>query len=560
MSQTLFYFFGCMLFFYAAPLWATSAGEVNNNNAPQIDSIKKVPYTTDYQYKVESKTEQIKPAQASPLKNTDVPSMVGPSHSPAEFGRESSKERPDSSLPVGNFGMPDNNGQFGLPMNLQPGGIDISGSSDEITDFSEQTKQVPSVSEKKAPSSIGHNTSSLPELQYPHDRLRSLFANEKPINTETLSDGLSPNSSDSKQQTLTDRAQPHWVPGEIIISAEDTEKNRKTIKDLTKEFQLHAKKTYTLTTLNINITVFQTSALIPSLVEKINKHSLPIYSQPNFTFSTLTDPLNHMQVIHKELQLDKLHASYQGEGVAVAVIDTGVAVNHKDLKKKNTITKNFVDDSEYCQEIHGTGVAGLIAAEKNNIGISGVAPKASIIALRACRQIQENRPEGECSSSSVAQALDFAIQAGADIINMSLGMSSRDPLLAKLLDKASAENILLVAPAGNDIDQNQLTFPASHVSVLSVAGIDRAGNPVPNATVAALADIAAPSNQLFTTLPEDRYNFLSGTSLSAAVISGLLAITVEKYGRSTPKHTPPFNQGFCQWAEKLLQFPLCRKG
>ncbi|MCD4743451.1 MAG: S8 family serine peptidase, partial [Desulfobacteraceae bacterium] len=196
--------------------------------------------------------------------------------------------------------------------------------------------------------------------------------------------------------------------------------------------------------------------------------------QPNYIFKTMSEPadepMNELQSIRKIIKVEP-DIPFKGKGVTVAIVDTGVDINHKDLSGAILSHANCLSNSKYLPEIHGTAVAGLIGARTNNFGIDGYAPESKIVALRACKQISKTQPRGECYSLSIAKALDLAIQQGVHIINMSLGTNVEDQLISKLIDAGSEQGVLFVAPSGNNSSIYELCFPASHPDVISVAGI-----------------------------------------------------------------------------------------
>src|SRR5258705_9176099 len=135
-----------------------------------------------------------------------------------------------------------------------------------------------------------------------------------------------------------------------------------------------------------------------------------------------------------------------GRGIRVAVIDTGGDRSHPDLRGRIDTARNFVsDDARFDSDIHGTAVAGIIAANADNgIGIVGLAPDAGLLVLKACWQHAIDDVRAQCNTFTLAKALTFAIDQRADIINMSLG-GPNDPLLGLLIEIALTRGIIIVA-------------------------------------------------------------------------------------------------------------------
>lgn len=242
---------------------------------------------------------------------------------------------------------------------------------------------------------------------------------------------------------------------------------------------------------------------------------------------TYTDPYASMQYGARAIRADAAHAFRTGRQVKVAVIDTGVDQDHPDLRGRVTKTENFVEGGErsFGLDRHGTAVAGVIAAQANNgIGIVGVAPDAEIIATKACFYRENGTGKASCSSWTLAKALDFAIKEGAQVINMSLS-GPYDPLLARLLVAAAAKGIVTVAAVAGP-SAAAMGFPASLPSVIPVIAADAQGKVVAPAWERTRL-VAAPGVEVLTTAPPEGYDFLSGSSIAAAQVSGVLALLLE---------------------------------
>ena len=228
------------------------------------------------------------------------------------------------------------------------------------------------------------------------------------------------------------------------------------------------------------------------------------------------DPLFAAQPAAAAWRLRELHAVTTGRGVLVAMIDSGVAATHPDLRGQVAASRDFVADAADARvvaERHGTEVAGLIAARADNrLGIAGVAPHARLLALRACRETTADGA-ARCTSFTLAKALQFAIDRRAQVINLSLG-GPRDPLLARLLDVAMQRGATVVAAV--DPRASDGGFPATHAGVLAVAGDARRALP--------MQAVLAPSAALPTTTADGGWGLVDGASFAAAQVSGLVAL------------------------------------
>jgi hypothetical protein len=229
------------------------------------------------------------------------------------------------------------------------------------------------------------------------------------------------------------------------------------------------------------------------------------------------DPMFRLQPAAQAWRLADLHAVATGRNVKVAVVDSRVDTAHPDLAGRIQLSRDFTLGQPAGPEQHGTEVAGIIAAvADNHLGIVGVAPAARLMALRACWQ-EPASPDTICDTLSLARALSFALENGAQVINLSLSGPS-DLLLGRLIDAALARGVVVVGAV--DPAQARGGFPASHPGVVAVAA-DLAGAKGSGAFV-------APGRDIPTTLPGGRWSLVTGKSFAAAHVSGLFALLRER--------------------------------
>lgn len=229
------------------------------------------------------------------------------------------------------------------------------------------------------------------------------------------------------------------------------------------------------------------------------------------------DPYVGLQRGFDAIDAASAQRSSQGKGVDIAVIDTVVDASHPDLRDRVTEQRDFASSASPSTEPdrHGTEVAGVIAAVANNeLGIVGVAPAAHLRTYRACWTVDATG-KARCDSYTLALALGAAIDAGADIINLSLGGPS-DPLLAELATHAIEHGALVVGAVPPDGRMDG--FPVGVPGVIAVRALGDAP---------AAAAIGAPGRDILTLEPGGRYDFASGSSLAAAHVSGALALLLE---------------------------------
>jgi len=238
------------------------------------------------------------------------------------------------------------------------------------------------------------------------------------------------------------------------------------------------------------------------------------------------DPYFPLQKSVEALRVPEAHRWSQGRGVRIAVIDTGMDTRHPDLKGRVRVTRNFVDANSvtFERDAHGTAVAGVIAAAVNNgVGIVGVAPEVELFALKACWHNAPGAP-AVCNTLTLAEALSFAITQRAAIINLSL-TGPRDALLTRLIEVALARGMIVVG-ADARRSPSEDAFPISVPGVLAVtdADVDTSAQPY---------KLAAPGREVLTLVPAGHYDYLSGVSLSSAMISGVVALLLERNRKLT---------------------------
>lgn len=236
------------------------------------------------------------------------------------------------------------------------------------------------------------------------------------------------------------------------------------------------------------------------------------------------DPYYTLQYSGQAIELEQLHKRSTGDGVRIAIIDTGIDVQHPDLDGQFIDVRNFVFEisKSFETDLHGTAVAGIIGAKGDNgVGIVGIAKDAKMYAYKACWHTALNSMDAACNSFTLALAINSAIRKGAQIINLSLTGPS-DSLLRALLQHAIDRGIIVVA-ADDGVAVEDFGFPASMPQVIAVRN-----------TMTASADLVSKLNivtmggtEILTTMPDGTYDFISGSSFAAASVSGLAALALQ---------------------------------
>jgi hypothetical protein len=227
-----------------------------------------------------------------------------------------------------------------------------------------------------------------------------------------------------------------------------------------------------------------------------------------------------------KLRLPQAHALARGANVIVAVIDSAIDVTHPELA--GAIAESF--DALGAKEgphVHGTGIAGAIVSHAR---LMGSAPKARILAIRAFGAA----PSGaESTSFVILKSLDFAAMHGAQIVNMSFA-GPKDPLLERGIAAAATKGMVLVAASGNAGPKSPPLYPAANPNVIAVSATDAHDRLFPASNRGSHIAVAAPGVDIFLPAPDGKYQMTSGTSFSAAYISGLAALMMERKPELVP--------------------------
>jgi Subtilase family len=247
--------------------------------------------------------------------------------------------------------------------------------------------------------------------------------------------------------------------------------------------------------------------------------------QPNFRYFlqeqkaavTEGDPA---QYVVAKLRLPEAHTLARGANVTVAVIDSGIDVKHPELL--NSIGDSFdALGSKEGPHVHGTGIAGAIVAHARLIGS---APEARILAIRAFG----TAPKGaESTSYVILKSLDYAALHGAQIVNMSFA-GPRDPVIERSIAATAARGIVMVAASGNAGPTSPPLYPAANPNVIAVSATDAQDRLFPASNRGNHIALAAPGVDIFLPAPDEKYQVISGTSFSAAYVSGLAALVLER--------------------------------
>ena len=245
-------------------------------------------------------------------------------------------------------------------------------------------------------------------------------------------------------------------------------------------------------------------------------HDYSVYSQEPQATSPDNDPYANLQRGYVETDAAAAHRFSQGNGVDVAIVDTGVDTAHPDLRGRIHDLHNLVDDdaAAFNHDSHGTEVAGVIAAVgDNDQGIVGIAPGATLSVYKACWYLPAPSIGARCNSFTLAKALAAIIDTDVRIVNLSLG-GPADPLLTRLLARILQQDRIVVAALPPDGSVDGFPVDAPGVIVVRMSARSTASHGV----------VSAPGNDILTTQPGGGYDFTSGSSMAAPHVSGIAAL------------------------------------
>lgn len=418
-------------------------------------------------------------------------------------------------------------GGTAVPSTAQMGGIERSITSNAVQQAvqSARDRQQSSGTRKSAKAdSKAKPARSAPELAGVKERKES----KKPASG-------APQQATRNPSGVPPAGEQRYVPNEVVIDVAGS-MSRQQIDALAQRFRLASLESVdfqlggtTLVRLRI-----PDRRSVTTVVRALETDASVLFAQPNYlyvlveqkTAATAASGENPARYVPDKMRLKEAHQLVRGNKVLVAVIDSGVDVAHPDLAGDIADTFDAIGNGVQVHS-HGTAIAGGIAAHGR---LLGVAPAAQILAVRA---FAGTGSAENGTTFAIMKGLDWAVLHNARVINMSFA-GPQDPGVTRGIAAAYGKNVILVAAAGNKGASSPPLFPAADRNVIAVTSTDREDQLPAFANRGPHVAVAAPGVDLILLAPNDGLQKMSGTSFSAAYVTGTVALMLERKPALTP--------------------------
>ncbi len=300
------------------------------------------------------------------------------------------------------------------------------------------------------------------------------------------------------------------------------------INQITQKYNLKTASKSVLSSVNTGIVVAKTNGQNPlRLSESINNKEKSVEAATNNIYRPAITSFRNAYSMD-ETGVRVVHKTTKGKGITVCMVDTPIDIFHPSLSTAfiETLDLFDIDPKNTVSMLHGTSVAGVLVSQNPFIGI---APKAKLYAVGAFRAEKSHPSSLKGSSSDVAKAIDACIQHKSDVINLSF-TGGKDSLVEKMVKKAVEQGITVVAAAGNGGNWGSTIYPALIPGVLTATAIDENQKLFNMADKGNFIDYAAPGVDILTIAPDGKYKLATGTSISSAHVSGIVALLLSQKG------------------------------
>ncbi len=325
----------------------------------------------------------------------------------------------------------------------------------------------------------------------------------------------------------------NFIKDEVILLY--STKDQKKVVEVTQKYHLKPKSRANLASVKLGMMLADTNGknalalanTISRKEEKVAASTNNIFKPAALDASKETSTNNTYAMF--ETGVSTVQKTSKGQGTLICMVDTPVDIFHPTLANALIETLDLIkfNPKNLETQIHGTSVAGLLVSQNQHIGI---APKAKLFAISAFNTTKERPYVLQGTSANVAKALDRCILQKADVINLSF-TGGKDDLVERMVKKAISNGITVVAAGGNGGHWGSTVYPALIPGVITATAVDQYKKLYPMANKGRFIDFAAPGVNILTIAPDGKYNIASGTSLSTAHVSGIIALLLSKQKR-----------------------------
>jgi subtilisin family serine protease len=263
---------------------------------------------------------------------------------------------------------------------------------------------------------------------------------------------------------------------------------------------------------------------VPEAIAALSFYPGVLAASPNYLYGlTGSAATNSIQYAPAKIRVDEAHRIAKGRDVLVAVIDSGIDAGHPELSASVAEKFEAIDFDPADEMRHGTAMAAVIAA---NSQLLGIAPSVRLLSARAFG-VPKGASKASATTFAILKSMQWSYERGARIFNLSFA-GPRDPALIKGLDALAARDVIMVAAAGNAGPDAPPAYPGAHSGVIAVTATDTADVLFTMANNGKYVALAAPGVDVMTATPGKRYELMSGTSVAAAHVTGVVALMMEK--------------------------------
>lgn len=322
-------------------------------------------------------------------------------------------------------------------------------------------------------------------------------------------------------------SQPAYVPGEILVKFRP---GTGAISSLIRGDTASER----ISDIDVTIVKIRPGTSIFKAIVDYRKNPNVLWAEPNYVASAADVPNDPDYSIQWGLSTINCPSAWSltkgNSGVIIAIIDSGVDLQHPEFSGKlipgwDFVNKDAIPDDDNG---HGTHCAGIAAASTDNgIGVAGVGWNSAIMPVKVLDA------KGNGSYTNIANGILYAAKNGAKVISLSLGGKNSSNTLLSAINTAWAQGCVVVCAAGND-GTSAAFYPAFYANAISVGAVDRLDQKTWYSNFGTWVDVAAPGDDVFSTLPGGTYGYKYGTSMSAPFVAGQAALLYAQLGQFCP--------------------------